>query len=263
MQPRSRADQLADTLRKSIQDGILPIGSKLPSEQTIATDHQVSRTVVREAVARLKSGGLLETRKGAPTRVRAAGGPSDAGLSMPRSIDGLLGFLEVRRSIEAEMAALAAERRTGPQCQEIEAALRAIDRSTSEGGSGVQEDLDFHLAIGRATSNAYWNQFVRLFAEPIRLAIGITRANEARRRDFASAVAQKHRRIYDAVLRRDRSEAHRAVYRHISNAADRVMHADHDFWQQEGGNLAAIWAARALLNPIDCCESDIDGPETA
>ena len=244
MRPRSRTDQLAEALRARIGRGLFPVGSKLPSEQAIATNFQVSRTVVREAVTRLKADGLLETRRGTAARVRATSSARAGGLPIPDSIDGLLGFLEVRKSIEAEMAALAAERRTEPQCAEIEAALLAINRSREAASTGVEEDLSFHLSIGRATSNAYWNQFVRLFAEPMRSAIRLTRANEARRHDFAFAVAEEHRLIYDAIRQQDPQAARAAAHRHLENAATRVLLADREFWQQEGRVLAEAWATQ-------------------
>jgi len=246
MDIRSRTDQVADALRRTIRSGTLAVGAKLPSEQAIASDFQVSRTVVREAVARLVSDGLVETRKGAATRVRNPAPRDGERLAMPRSIEGLLGFLEVRRAIEAEMAALAAERRTEAQCGEIEAALLAIDRATEVGGSGVAEDLAFHLAIGRATSNAYWTRFVRLFAQPMRSAIGVTRANERRRGDFATAVAAEHRRIYEAIRNADTRAARTAVAKHIANAAVRIRQAEPGFWEAEGGDLARLWALEAL-----------------
>lgn len=240
----SRADQLTETLRSQIGQGDLLVGARLPSEQAMASRFQVSRTVIREAVAQLKADGLVDTGQGRVATVRAAGLPGR--LPMPRSIEGLLGFLEVRQSIEAEMAGLAAARRTTRQCDEIEAALAAIDAAAREGGSGVQEDLDFHLAIGRATSNVYWGQFVHLFAEPMRLAIGVTRANEARRADFTRAVAAEHRCIYQAIRRRQPKQAHAAVRLHLGHAASRIVQADPAFWQQEGGDLAREWADRGL-----------------
>ena len=244
MRSRSRTEQLAEALRARIGRGHFPVGSKLPSEQALAANFQVSRTVVREAVTRLKADGLIETRKGAAARVRAVKVLQDGALSIPRSIDGLLGFLEVRRAIEAEMAALAAERRTEQQCQEIHEAMLAISRSTDEPNPGVEEDLSFHLSIGRATSNAYWNQFVRLFTEPMRAAIRLTRANEARSRDFASDVAEEHRLIFDAIRRQNPGEARAAAHAHLENAATRVLLADREFWQQEGRLLAEDWAAQ-------------------
>ena len=141
---QSRSDQLAEALRARILGGELQVGAQLPSEQMIATQYQVSRTVVREAVARLKSEGLLCTSQGRAATVLAVTLGSDRSLSVPQSIKGLLGFLEVRRAIEAEMAGLAAERRTASQCRAIRKALFAIEDRMREGGDGVQEDLEFH-----------------------------------------------------------------------------------------------------------------------
>ena len=241
MPGKGRTDQLTEALRVRIGRGLFPVGSKLPSEQALAESFQVSRTTVREAVTRLKACGLVETRRGAAARVRASDVPSAPGLSMPRSIEALLGFLEVRGAIEAEMAALAAERRTPAQCAAIAAGLRAIDGATRDGRPGVEEDLAFHLAIGQATSNAYWGQFVRLFAEPMRAAIRLTRANEARRKDFAAAVAREHASLFKAIRRQDPQSAREAAYRHLRNAGARVLRADRAFWQEEGRTLAERW----------------------
>jgi DNA-binding FadR family transcriptional regulator len=249
MRIHSRSDQVAEALRARIRRGIFPVGSKLPTEQAIAASFQVSRTVVREAVALLKADGLVETRRGTAARVRALNSTQDGSVSMPRSVEGLLGFLEVRRSIEAEMAALAAERRTEAQCADIHEALLAITRSTNAASPGVEEDVNFHLSIGRATSNAYWNQFVRLFSEPMRAAIRLTRANEARRRDFAAAVAEEHRQIYEAIRDKNPEEARMAAHRHLENAATRVLLADREFWQQEGHVLAENWALQDSSDP--------------
>jgi GntR family transcriptional regulator, transcriptional repressor for pyruvate dehydrogenase complex len=238
---QSRSDQLAEALRAQILEGELQVGARLPSEQMIATLYQVSRTVVREAVAQLKSEGLLRTSQGRAATVLAVTLGSDRSLAVPRSIKGLLGFLEVRRAIEAEMAGLAAERRTASQCRAIRKALFAIEDQMREGGDGVQEDLDFHLAIGRATSNAYWGQFVQMFAGPMRSAIRVTRANEARREDFAASVVKEHRRIYEAIEASAPEQARTAVKVHLAGAAQRLLKADRDFWKSEGENLARDW----------------------
>ncbi|WP_459698191.1 FadR/GntR family transcriptional regulator [Acidisoma sp. C75] len=246
MAAETRTDQLTEALRARISRGIFPVGSKLPSEQALALKFQVSRTVVREAVTRLKADGLVETRKGAAARVRAPAAEPEGRLIMPGSIEALLGFLEVRRAIEAEVAALAAERRTAAQCVEIEQALCAIEEAQARSLTGVAEDLAFHLAIGRATANAYWSQFIGLFAEPMRAAIRLTRANEARRQDFTLAVQEEHRLIYRAIAEQDAEAARMAAHRHVENAATRVLLADRAFWQQEGSTLAQGWAQSAF-----------------
>ena len=240
---RTRTDQLTEALRARIGGGSFPVGSKLPSEQALAATFQVSRTTVREAVTRLKESGLVETRRGTAARVCAldTGALAMPHLAMPRSIEALLGFLEVRGAIEAEMAAHAAVRRTAAQCDAIEAALLAIDAASRAGSTGVEEDLAFHLAIGQATANAYWSQFVRLFADPMRAAIRITRANEARREDFAAAVAREHASLFEAIRARNAGAARQAASRHLRRAAKRVLRADRAFWQEEGRTLAEHW----------------------
>ena len=67
--PRYRA--LADALRDSIASGDLPPGSALPSEQALAAEHRVTRTVVRSALRWLEQRGLVTARRNIGWFVRA------------------------------------------------------------------------------------------------------------------------------------------------------------------------------------------------
>lgn len=60
--PQSLAAELTGRLRDQIVGGALSPGQKLPTEQEIAEAWRVSRTVVREAIAALKSEHLVVTR---------------------------------------------------------------------------------------------------------------------------------------------------------------------------------------------------------
>ena len=60
----SLADRLADRLSEQIAGGALKPGDRLPTETQLAQHHGVSRSVVREAVQRLKSRALLVSRPG-------------------------------------------------------------------------------------------------------------------------------------------------------------------------------------------------------
>ena len=75
------------------------------------------------------------------------------------SMDAVVQMVELRRVIEGEMAALAAQRAARTQRLAIKRALEAIDAATERGELGVDEDMAFHRAIGAATGNP---QFVRL-----------------------------------------------------------------------------------------------------
>jgi GntR family transcriptional regulator, transcriptional repressor for pyruvate dehydrogenase complex len=58
------SDQVTEALRRRVESGQLKPGEKLPAEVALAPEFGVSRTVVREAISRLKHEGLLESRQG-------------------------------------------------------------------------------------------------------------------------------------------------------------------------------------------------------
>ena len=71
-------------------------------------------------------------------------------LALIDSIDDVLRVREVRRALEAETAALAAERASRGQVTALRKALRAIDRSAADTRDGVEEDLAFHRLLAEA-----------------------------------------------------------------------------------------------------------------
>ena len=234
--------RVADKLLQKIRaDGLAP-GTRLPSEQAMAEHFGVSRTVMREAIALLKAAGILNTRKGSGAFVCGAddanGGTGKDDEVTAQSVQSLLNLIEVRRGLESETAALAALRRTPGQLAEIEHALRGIEEAVASGASGVEEDVRFHLSIAEATGNPYWVKFVEMFAQSMRSAVKVTRANEARRTDFSSQVRQEHEKIVAAIAAGDPDLARAAASEHMAHAAERVRLADREFWHGDGGTLA-------------------------
>lgn len=71
-------------------------------------------------------------------------------------------------------------------------------------------------------------------------ATRITRANEARRQDFAAAVTQEHARIVEAIEAGEPAAARAAATAHMNNAIDRIRQADPAFWRQDGERLARV-----------------------
>lgn len=232
--------RVAGMLLNKIRLEDLAPGARLPSEQAMAQHFGVSRTVVREAIALLKADGILETRKGSGAFVR---NPEIAQASRgdrltEQSIQSLLNVIEVRRGIESEIAGLAAIRRSPGQLADIEYALRRIEEAVAAGEDGVDEDAKFHQSIAVATGNPYWVRFVEMFAQPIRSAVKVTRANEATREDFARQVQAEHEKIVNAIAAGDPDLARAAAKEHMEHAAERVRLADREFWRGAGGELA-------------------------
>lgn len=234
------ASRVAEMLLNKIRSEGLAPGTRLPSELAMAKHFGVSRTVLREAIAILKGDGLLETRKGSGAFVRDTNpvwGTANDRVT-EESIQALLNLIEVRRGMEAELAALAAQRRTPAQLAEIECSLRRVEESVAGGADGVEEDARFHQAIAAATGNPYWMRLMEMFAQPIRTALRVTRANEARREDFSRHVQTEHQKIVDAIALGNANLARAAAAEHMEQAAQRVRTADRDFWRGDGGEFA-------------------------
>ena len=218
------SDRLAARLGDEIDAGRLRPGDRLPTEQRLAEAHGVSRTVVREAVHQLKSRGLLRSRQGSGVYVTAPP-PGEAlklDLSLIASIDDVMQVREVRRALEAETAALAAERATRLQVAALRRALRAIDRSAAEQRDGVEEDLAFHRLLAQAAGNPHFGRILEFLEQYTEEAMRVTRRNDATRDDFVEAVRLEHGAIVDAIDAGDPALARRRAIQHM-RGGDRRM----------------------------------------
>jgi GntR family transcriptional repressor for pyruvate dehydrogenase complex len=125
--------------------------------------------------------------------------------------------------IEGENAALAAQKANRTQVANIRRKLTAIDTAARTGGDGVDEDLEFHRAIGEACGNPQFGQIVAFLEQYLRDAMRVTRANEARRHDFMEAVRSEHRAIFDAIAANDPVEARKRALKHLANGQLRLQ----------------------------------------
>ncbi|MFE7274754.1 FadR/GntR family transcriptional regulator [Streptomyces sp. NPDC057623] len=231
--PVRLADQVAATLSAEIESGRLAEGDRLPTEVELVKQLGVSRTVVREALSRLRSAGLVEPRQGIgvfvlPRRTR----PLDLEAEAADTEAKVLQIVEVRRAMEGEAAHLAATRATPRDLARMRQALDTIDSAVAAGGDGVDEDLAFHRSIAESTGNTVMVSTVRYLGEVLRGGIRVTRANEARRDDFIQAVREEHHAILAAIEAGDAKAARTAARRHMKHAAARLRDADDRFWTE-------------------------------
>lgn len=219
------SDRLASRLIAQIDSGALGPGDQLPTELQLAATHGVSRTVVREAMHQLKSRALVVARQG--SGVFIAPTPQNQPLaydpSVLESVQSVVHVIEVRRVLEGEIAALAAERATRTQIAQLRRALKAIDTAVAEGRDGVAEDLAFHRVIGESTGNPQFRLLLGFLEQYLREGMRITRGNEARRGDFMQAVQQEHSALVEAIAARDPARARYHATRHILRGEERLV----------------------------------------
>jgi GntR family transcriptional repressor for pyruvate dehydrogenase complex len=225
------SDRLAARLAARIESGVLAPGDRLPTEQQLASAHGVSRTVVREAMHQLTPRALVVARQGsgvfvAPEPVHQ---PLVFDPSVLESVQAVVHVIEVRRVLEGEIAALAAERATRAQIVQLRRSLKAIDAAVAQGRDGVAEDLAFHRVIGESAGNPQFRLLLGFLEQYLREGMRITRANESRRLDFMQAVQHEHLAMVEAIAARDPAAARYHATQHILRGEQRLI---------EGGVIA-------------------------
>jgi len=152
------SESVVAAIRKQLQAGEIQPGQKLPTEGQLTETFGVSRTVVREALAKLASEGLVEPRQGAGVfvieHISTAFGAIASEMGTRDSI--ALNVLEVRLAIEIESAGLAAIRRNAAQEAAIQEAFFEFERLLLNSEPTGSADLAFHRAIASATNNPFY-----------------------------------------------------------------------------------------------------------
>ncbi|MEV0386443.1 FCD domain-containing protein [Nonomuraea sp. NPDC050643] len=217
----SLADRVEGELRSDIGHGAWQPGELMPSEGDLAVRFQVSRTVVREAMSRLRAAGLVETRRGRGSFVLARPAAQDLthSLGTVRSLSDRLHLLELRRGVEVEAAALAAARRTPAALAAIDAALRRMARVRGSASDAVEADFAFHRAVAVATGNRFYLDLLDTLG-----AGAITRPYAGAERDpgHLGHVLTEHERVRDAIAAGDALGAAAAMRTHLDASRARL-----------------------------------------
>ena len=225
--PRALSDSVAQQLQKLIEKGSFAATGKLPSEAVLAQEFGVSRTVIREAISRLKNEGMVEPRQGSGVFIVERAGIRPLRIDYAQAVEpgAVVQILALRRAIEAEVASEAATRRTDAQMHAIDAALARIGDAVREGRDGVAEDVAFHREIANATGNPYFLKTLAFLNQYLEAGTLVTRRNEALREDFSRQVREEHAAIADAIRAGDAVAARSAAQTHLTNAARRLAEA--------------------------------------
>jgi GntR family transcriptional repressor for pyruvate dehydrogenase complex len=208
-----RVTEIAEGLERSILSGELAPGDLLPSEREISARMGVSRSVVREALGRLASLGLVRSVHGSGTRVEVPSGrPITVGYQrlLGQGEFRLEDLAAVRLPLETTIASLAAARRGEAHLARMEETQGVLGDPGRPLEAHVKADLAFHAALADATGNPLFGLVLAPMQE---LLI------ESRRRTLgrygAELAREHHARILEAVRARDAGAASLAMRAHI------------------------------------------------
>ena len=220
----SLPDRIYARVVEAILRGDFAPHNKLPTEEALSAQFGVSRPTVREALARLRSDGIIDSRRGAgSTVIRAPGTPVVAATPV-KSLADIERYYAFRSCVEMGAAAGAAEFRDADDLEALQLAFEALNTAMEGGESGADEDVRFHLAIARASHNPFFVTTIDTTVAPIRQFIELAR-NVTDKKSLARVrtTQAEHQAIVDAIVRRSPGDAAEAIRIHILNAKRRIF----------------------------------------
>lgn len=220
---RSLADVVFDRIQRSIKSGAFAPDERLPTEHEMAAEFEVSRPIVREALRRLREQGLIYSRRGAGSFVRALGLKEPLGFGQLENVADLLNCYEFRLMLEPAAAACAAERHDTQTLAQIATALELMRDATNRQSHREDADFQFHLAITRASENTYFATAMEALKDHIAVGMRFHGASVKREASGLATVFDEHRRIYEAIRDGQADLARQLMHDHLSGSRDRLF----------------------------------------
>lgn len=212
------ADRVLDQLKTMIVRGDLKPGQRLPAERELAERLTVARTSLREALKVLSHLGLVERSQGGTVVVRDLGQVLNEPLKyriLQQRLD-RQELLEARKVLEAELASLAAMRRTDDDIDNmqdiIERGGKSMDCAPAE---FVKLDFEFHLAIAESTQNKVLTEMF----DTVRQLLYDTHIRVCEIPGIVQRSHNFHRHIFAAVKDGDPMTARSRMIQHIEETS--------------------------------------------
>lgn len=220
--------RLSDTIYGQLLDEIMAgrfsAGDRLPTENQLAQRFAVSRPVVREALQRLQTDGVVISRQGSGTYVQRSPSQRVAELTGDLSLHEVLQVMELRMALETLSARLAARHRTDEQLRAIQQARQSLGELIGQGTPAMEADYAFHRAIAVASGNSLLvealDQLSARMKSGMNVTLSLTREASQQRR---ARVLDEHDRIIHAIRVGDADSAAIAMSYHLDQARNRLL----------------------------------------
>ena len=216
---RNISRQVYDQMLDNILNGVWPPGTKLPSENELTQMFGVSRVPIREALKKLSTMGITQTRQGEGSFVQMMTPGMFMNSLLPMLVwnrKSMMDILEYRRIVEPENAALAAINADEDDLACILTTIRDIERIGKPVLEFAIADMKFHLDIARATKNSLLFNVSNVIRDV--LVSYYRKINEL----MGNRAIRYHRLIFEAIRDRDPDRARHWMQEHILTTIDDV-----------------------------------------
>lgn len=217
------SEQIADRLEDIILNEELGDNEKLPPEQILAENFNVSKNVVRESLNILKERGLVETRNGSGNYVTRpkADNLSDV-IERMIVLDNIdyRQIYDTRIILETSASRRAASRITSKEIAKLERLQKRLQDKNLPVQKRREIDLDFHIVIAKASGN---NLLVVLIQAMKNIFLGsMFLKKDIEEWDSIDESIQFHHRILEALSEHDEEKAEAAMYDHLYTAMKNI-----------------------------------------
>lgn len=220
---KSLADVVFERMHRAIKSGAYQPDERLPTEHDLAAEFEVSRPIIREALRRLREQGLVYSRRGAGSFVRALGMKEPLGFGQLENVADLLNCYEFRLTLEPAAAAAAAARHTPESLAAIRHALELMRDATNRQSHREDADFQFHLAIAIAAKNSYFSTAMEALKDHIAVGMKFHGASVKRETAGLTRVFAEHEAIADAIAAGDGVKARQLMLDHLTGSRERLF----------------------------------------
>ena len=208
--------QLAELVATSLP------GSRLPTERDLSEQLGVSRSTVREAIRSLSFIGAVTVKQG--DGIYVSDGDNNlvdrlVGLGLMVQRSKVHEIIEVRRLLEVEAVARAAERHNETDKHRLMEIMQALVASKTDVRQAAHLDLEFHISLARASHNSVLSHFINGMQGLFEIWIDKSVHSET----TVERIVQEHSEILQAVIEREPQNATKLMEHHLSNAADGLL----------------------------------------
>ncbi|MDP4127346.1 MAG: FadR/GntR family transcriptional regulator [Bacillota bacterium] len=214
---KSLSESIADDILSMITiDNKYAVGDKLPNENVLSTELQVSRTTLREAIRILVDHNVLEIRRGKGTFVTIPqDGNGSLGLEALSTVKlDVKDLYEMRLIFEPQTAYYAAKRATDKELKRILHYGKLEEDKILKNEDRTEIEQAFHRSIAKATHNEFMDRLMPILYKAIDKGVILSDQNEKVIQDTLN----DHRMIMDFLAKRDAEGAKTAMKLHIIHA---------------------------------------------
>ena len=235
IQPQKYYMQIARQIKNSIRDGQLKVGDKLPAERVLAEEFGTSRASIREALSALEMLGLIVCKSGQGNFINADASEGTIDGELLKSL--LKGhdpyeIFEARLEIEPCLAALAAQRSTSKEKEDLRVIVVKLDTISKEIISGnkdsveeyLEEDRKLHLLIGRCSHNSVlFTVFSGVNLMMKETHWKVLKGDALKKSGNIERYVKEHYRILDAIEKGDSEKVRKEMHDHIKKLQDDIF----------------------------------------